>query len=299
MNKVIFNKKKHLYSLVGEDGKKINDLVSVTTLLKKHGLAPDYSSVNEKTLSTKAERGTIIHEELEKYINKGEIGFTNELTQFIAKAQEKLLVPTKSEFIVHNDEIAGTVDVVGTIGANSLPFIGDFKTTTTLHKDAVAWQLSLYAYLSENEIYEKFIAIHFPDEDTCKIVELQPIATEEIEELLRCESNCEIYQRKTLELTVADTEKIIAVQSELKTLKDRKKELEEQENQLQEFLISKMEETGVKSIDNDFFKITYVAPTQVETIDSARLRKERPELATEYTKTSVRKANVRITLKED
>jgi len=299
MSKVIFNKKKHIYTLIDDDGKTINDLVSVTTLLKKHGLAPDYSMVDDKTLSTKAERGIIIHEELEKYINKGEIGFTNELTQFIAQANEKLLKLTKSEFIVHNDEVAGTVDVVGTIGANALPFIGDFKTTASLHKDAVAWQLSLYAYLCKDEIFEKFLAIHFPDEDTCKVVEIQPIAKADIEELLRCESNCEIYQRKTLELTIADTEKIIAVQSELKTLDDRKKELEKQENDLKEFLISKMEETGVKQIDNNYFKITYVAPSQRETIDSARLKREKPELAIEYTKTSLVKASLRITLKED
>lgn len=298
MNKVVFNKKKHIYSLVDENGKKLHDLVSVTQLLKKHNISPDYSMVDEETLNAKAERGTIIHEELQNYIEKGEIGFTNELQQFILQAKEKLITPLKSEFIVFNDEIAGTVDVSGVMGANKLPFIGDFKTTTTLHKNAVVWQLSLYAYLQEDEVYEKYLAIHFPDENTCKIIELQPIPVSEIEELLRCESNCEIYQPKTLELTSTDTEKIVQVQSELKALDCKKKELEKVEEELKQQLISKMEETGVKSIDNDYFKITYVAPSQREIIDSARLKREKPEIAIEYTKTSLTKASVRITLKD-
>ena len=297
MNKVIFDAETHTYTLVNEKGKKVNDLVSVTQLLKKHGLSPDYSAVDESVLNAKAERGSVIHEELEKYINDGEIGFTNELTQFIAKANEMLLKPIKSEFIVHNEEIAGTVDVIGTVGANALPFIGDFKTTAVLHKDSIAWQLSLYAYLS-GEIYEKYFAIHFPNEDTCKIVEIQPIAESEIVRLLECERNSELFERKTLELTFSESEKIVMIQNELKSLNDRKKQLEEQESEFKEMLIAKMEETGVKSIDNDYFKITYVAPSQRETIDSARLKREHPDLAVEYTKTSLVKASVRITLKD-
>jgi hypothetical protein len=153
--------------------------------------------------------------------------------------------------------------------------------------------------LCEDAIFEKYLAIHFPDEDTCKIIELQPIPKAEIEELLRCESNSEIYTPKQLKLTIADTERIVAVQTELKSLSDRKKELEKQESELKDYLISKMEETWVKSIDNNYFKITYVAPTQRETIDSAKLKRERPELAAEYTKTSLVNASVRITLKEE
>ena len=73
---------------------------------------------------------------------------------------------------------------------------------------------------------------------------------------------------------------------------------EHEESEFKEMLIAKMEETGVKSIDNDYFKITYVAPSQRETIDSARLKREHPDLAVEYTKTSLVKASVRITLKD-
>lgn len=294
MDKVKFNKKNHTYTLTKENGEKY-DLVSVTTLLKKHGITPDYSNVNESVLKAKAERGSVIHEELEQYINHKQIGFTGELEQFIEVCKTKKILPSKSEFMVWNDEIAGTVDVAGIIDGQT--FLGDFKTTSTLHREAVAWQLSLYAYLL-GETFDKLLCIHFPDEETCNVVEIQPIAIEEIERLLECERNCELYQKKTLELDTASCEKIITIQQELKTLDERKKQLEQTESDLKKMLIEKMEETGVKSVDNDYFKITYIAPSTRETLDSARLKKEMPEIASQYAKTTAIKASVRITLKE-
>lgn len=294
MDKVKFNKKNHTYTLIKDNGEKI-DLVSVTTLLKKHNITPDYSNVNEEVLKAKAERGSVIHEDLEQYINHKKLGFTNELENFIKACKKHNILPSKSEFMVWNEEIAGTVDVAGIIDGQT--FIGDFKTTTTLHREAVAWQLSLYAYLM-NEKFDKYLCIHFPDENTCNVVEIKPIEQEEIERLLECERNCEFFQKKTLELDTVSCEKILTIQQELKSLDDRKKELEKSESELKEMLIQKMEETGVKSIDNDYFKITYVAPTTRETIDSARIKKELPEIAEQYVKTSAIKASVRITLKD-
>jgi len=296
--KVLFDEETHKYTLINNKTGEKNDLTSVTTLLKKHNITPDYSMVDDNVLKAKAEYGKVVHEELEKYVKNGEIGFTSELQAFITVCEQHNIKPHNSEFLVFNDEIAGTVDVEGVVGENELAFIGDYKTTATLHKEAVAWQLSLYAFLQSNVIYEKYFCFHFPDKDTCKLVELQPIPEQEIIKLLEAERNCEIYQKRTLELTEADTDKIVTVQRELKSIDDRKKELEKIEAELKSFLIEKMEETGVKSIDNDYFRITYVAPFTRETIDSARLKKEQPEIAGQYLKTSVTNASVKITLKD-
>lgn len=296
MEEIIFDEEKHQYTLIKENDEK-TDLVSVTQLLKKHGILPDYSGIDEQVLHAKAQRGRVVHEELENYVKTGEIGFTGELEQFINQCELWQLKPQHSEFIVHNDEIAGTVDVAGVVGENELPFIADYKTTATLHKHAVAWQLSLYAFLDTENIYEKFYAIHFPDADTCKIVEIQPIPKEKIEMLLECERNCELYQEETLELSFQDSEKVIAIQTELKKLDIQKKQLEQQENELKEYLISKMQETGVGLIDNDLFRISYTAPYTKEILDITRLKKEQPDIAKNYTKKTLTKPSVRITLK--
>lgn len=294
MEKVRFIEDGHKYILTDDQGQEI-ELTSVTTLLKRHGLSADYSNVSEEVLNAKAERGTVIHEELEEYINHKKIGFTNELESFISLCKTKNILPSKSEFMVWNKEIAGTVDVAGII--DGCTFIGDFKTTSTLHRESVAWQLSLYAYLM-NESFDKYLCFHFQQDGSCRVVEIQPIAKEEIEELLRCERECELYQKKTLELDIASCEKLVAIQNELKSIGDRKKELEQQEAEFKEILIKKMEESGIKQIDNNYFKITYIAPTNRETVDTTRLKKELPDIASEYTKNTLVKASVRITLKE-
>ena len=71
-----FDEENHRYTL---DGK---TLISVTQLMKKHGLAPDYSAVSESVLAAKAERGTLIHKEIEDFNKGGEIGFTQECANY-------------------------------------------------------------------------------------------------------------------------------------------------------------------------------------------------------------------------
>lgn len=294
MDNLNFDKDTHTYTLVKDNGDEIT-LTSVTQLLAKHGLSPDYSKVQDQVLSAKAERGSVVHGELEQYIKYHLLGFTGECDAFVEKCKELNIDPLKSEFMVWNDEIAGTVDVAGTIGGES--FIGDFKTTAKLHKETVAWQLSLYAYLMKTD-FKRYLCIHFPDENTCKVVEIQPIPKAEIERLLECERNCEIYQKKTLELDLDTTHSLVFIQRSLKELDDKKKELEEQEKNLKQEIIEKMEEFGVKSIDNEYFKITYIAPGTKETIDSKKLKEEMPDIAKQFTRISQVKAQVRITLKD-
>lgn len=294
MDKVLFDKEKHKYTIEKDNGQ-IVDLVSVTQLLQKHGLATDYSAVDTNVLSKKAERGSIVHEELEQYIKHKQVGFTGEFEAFYEQCICEDILPSKSEFMVWNDEIAGTVDVAGLIKGQT--FIGDFKTTATLHREAVAWQLSLYAYLM-NETFDKYLCFHFSDDHTCKIVELNPISREEIERLLDCERNSILYERKTFEIDTASCEKLITVQAELKALTERKKQLEDQEESLKDFLIQKFEETGLPFIENDYFKITYIAPTTRDSLDQKRLREELPEIAKQFTKTTPVKAQVRIKLKD-
>ena len=294
MEKVRFFEDEHRYVLVDNNGCE-SDLVSVTTLLKKHGLSPDYSSVNPNVLAAKAGRGKIIHKELEEYINHKQIGFTNELEGFIQLCEKENILPSKSEFMVWNDEIAGTVDVAGVI--NGCTFIGDFKTTSAIYRESVAWQLSLYAYLMKTD-FDRYLCFHFDAEGNCKLIDLKPIPTSEIKKLLTCERNCEIYHKPNLQLDVDQCEKLLAIQNELKSLKAKKEFLEEQEAEFKKFLTAKMEETGIKQIDNDYFKITYVEPGTRETIDSKRLKKEMPEIAAQFLTSTEVKASVGITLKE-
>ena len=72
---------------------------------------------------------------------------------------------------------------------------------------------------------------------------------------------------------------------------------EEQEKEMRVQLMAAMEKYGVKSFENEDVKFTYVAATTRTTIDSTKLKKELPDVAAKYSKTSNVSASVKITVK--
>lgn len=291
-NKLVFNEENHEYTLNGQK------LISVTQLMQKHGLAPNYAGVSTDTLERKAERGTMIHQEIEAYIKRNEIGFTDELLQFIDYAKSTNCDHMESETRVHNDIVAGTIDLI--MIQNLQPVIADFKTTYTLHKDAVSWQLSIYCYLwcdANKNAYLKHVAKVFHFKDGLNVVDIQLKPFEEVERLMECERNGEIYQSKEL-MTTKETEQLLQVEQYISDLEKVLKEAQQQRDTMRQQLLDAMEQHGVNKIDTEKMTITYVAPTTRSTIDSARLKKEQPEVAAQYVKTSNVKASLKITIKE-
>jgi hypothetical protein len=108
--------------------------------------------------------------------------------------------------------------------------------------------------------------------------------------------NCPDAEVTTGELTGFQSAVPVTIQKITDLLK-LKKQLDEQEKQLKKVLVENMEVYGIKSFENDFIKMTYVAPTTRSTIDSARLKTDYPKIAEQYTKVSDVAASVRVTLK--
>lgn len=77
----------------------------------------------------------------------------------------------------------------------------------------------------------------------------------------------------------------------------QRKQIDEQEKEMRIQLMAAMEKYGVKSFENEDVKFTYVAPTTRTTIDSTKLKKDLPDVAAKYSKTSNVSASVKITVK--
>lgn len=79
------------------------------------------------------------------------------------------------------------------------------------------------------------------------------------------------------------------------------KELEDTKKKVREEIQNAMEAYGVRSVDNDFVRITMVSPSSSTTIDTAAMRIARPEqyeeLIHRFPKTTHRKASLRVTVK--
>ena len=69
------------------------------------------------------------------------------------------------------------------------------------------------------------------------------------------------------------------------------------EKEVREELKKAMEESGVLGFEDDFIKVTYRKATKKTTIDSERLKKELPDVAEEYSKTSNVSSSVVIEVK--
>ena len=83
---------------------------------------------------------------------------------------------------------------------------------------------------------------------------------------------------------------------QIKKFQKAKLQLDLMEEQLKKMFLEKMEETGIDKYTSPdgTFKVTYVAETKSNNIDSKRLKKEKPELYKEYTKETTRKAYIKL-----
>ena len=107
----------------------------------------------------------------------------------------------------------------------------------------------------------------------------------------RCEEQVEETDLQVIQSAVPDVLQAIT------DITVQKKKLDEQEKVMKQKLLQAMEEYGVKSFENANVKFMYVAPTTRTSIDSTKLKKEHPDIAEAYSKTSNVSASVRITVK--
>lgn len=146
----------------------------------------------------------------------------------------------------------------------------------------------------------------------CKIAEDAPcgkvICCKTCPEYEHCEDACPDAEDYSEPLHCPDAEEIgevvdlnKQVPNVIKAISDicvQKKKLEEQEKAMKESLQKAMEQYGVKKFENEVISVTYVAPTVRNSIDSAKLKKELPDIAKKYNKQSKVSASVRISVKE-
>jgi hypothetical protein len=283
MAKATFRESDHTYWL---EKKKIP--ISVTQLLKKHGLSPSYAGVSAEMLNAKAERGNLIHKEVEDFINNGEMGFTPEFYDFLKIVEELQLLEMQSEVIVNSDKLAGKADIMARriVDGKKIKVLADVKTTAVAHKESVRWQLSLLEHLDGVD-YDEFYLILLGENS--KPIALERITKQEVERLLECENKGEPYTACTL----ADElmKELQEVESEYQTAKNKRENLTER-------LLAEMEKQKVITAETDLVRVTYTPTSSKSSFDQKAFAKAEPEMVAKFTKQVPVKASVRITLKE-
>ena len=279
------------HTFTNENGEK---LISITTLLAKHNLAPSYENISTDFLKKYSDRGTLIHEEISNYIKTGEVGFSKELQDFIDYTDKNEITFVDSEFMLYNDHIAGICDFLYKDKEGKLHRV-DFKTTSTKHNDSVSWQLSLYDYLDTRKA--DYFEVWYFQNNELEVVSLRPKEIKEIEKLIE-DDKLGITYTPTLEISLQTQHEIEKLQIYIDNLKALQDDANKKLDELKSMLVEKMETHNIKKITTDYFTITYVEPSIKKTIDSKRLKKELPQVYEEYTNTTQSKGYVKIKIKE-
>lgn len=270
----------------------------ITGMLHRQ-LFPDmYSGVDEQTLDKAAQRGTDIHTAVEFADEFGADSDRPEVVNYQQILKEHSLDPCESEYLVTDGKhFASAIDKIFKVDdANYI--LGDIKTTSVLNKEYVRWQLSIYATMFEQlNPYcnaTKLVAIWLRG-DKAKLVEVERIPNEIVNELLQCEIDGKQFSNPLAPTTATLPDEYRKAELQIIDIEKQMAELKLQREALLSGLKAEMEKAGVKKWETDSLRLTYIEPTTKTAFDSAKFKAEHPDIYQGYLKTTQIKSSIRIT----
>ena len=173
-------------------------LPSITQILKIK-FNKKYEGIDERILNIAANRGTKIHQAIEKLCKTGEVEDYKEVKNFLflQKHYKFNVIDNELPVVLFKDDIpvaAGRLDLV--LEINGGQYLADIKRTSSLDKEYLGYQLNLYR-IAYQQCYGESIkglrGIHLRD-DKRKFVPIpirEDMAWELIEEYMRYENEGE------------------------------------------------------------------------------------------------------------
>ena len=307
-----FEEKGHIYSVNGEIAS-----ISVTELLAKHGLAPDYSGIKKSKLKESSAKGKEVHKDLENILNVANYEPTTEQGKHFAEWVKTNLDCGVGEQMLGYEYngliIAGTADVMAIGKDKRTLIIADHKNTSKFHREYVSWQVSLLDFFARKLGQEKingnvlnwkgakrFICFHY-DPKTAEMTpyELDKVSDDEIEKLIEAEYNGKIYKRSVLVLDPELEQQYLQAEEQFLAIEKQAKDMQKTRDELRSRLKDLMEQQGIKSWETKDGKIlvTYVAPIDSIRVDNTKLKEKYPQVFTECQKITHTKAQIRVTIR--
>lgn len=306
---VIFDEAAHTYTLEGVR------LSGVTAIVK--WMFPDtYKDIPQSVLDKAAEHGSLIHKKCEQYDNCGFGDDLQEVREYVRLKAENGLTTLENEYLVDDGkDIASSIDVVFDKDESGMYSLADIKTTSKIHKDNVTLQLSIYAYLFERcnkgKKVGRLFVIWLPKEQYGKaeLMELKRIGSADCKKIVKAyvakedatpyrekyfggvEASMEIEPiEEAMPANLKDAEdEIIKIETQLKQMEERKKELKEG-------LYDLMVQHNVKKWQSKRLQIIRKLESTRESIDTAKVKKQYPEVYAECLKTSKVKGSITINI---
>lgn len=272
-------------------------LIGVTTLMAKHGLSPDYSNIPAATLKKAADEGTAIHREIQDYDNGLSVLRTPLIEEYIALCAEKGLKFVASEYLVSDNEtVASSIDCV--YGEKNEVILVDIKTTTKPHMRPLAWQLGCYKVFFERQNPGKKVVgcycLHIDRKaKTIKgLIPVDVVTEAEVDALITAEREGRIYideyEEPSAEIVLTDEElsAYVVQASEIASLKDKIKQIEESLKGLDKRVLDYMIEHNLETMEGGGGVFKVKKAYERTSIDTERLKKMQPGIYDQYKKTT-------------
>ena len=164
---------------------------SVSEIL--HFIFPDkYKNVDEETLLKKAVYGSKVHEAIECLEQGKTLPELDENQQFsirqwqYLKEKNNINVIIQEQMIHYFGEYAGRFDMIANV--NGYLSLCDIKTTATLDKEYLSWQLSFYELANESMYhtrFDKLYAIWLPKRNCGQLIEIERKSRNELLDVLK------------------------------------------------------------------------------------------------------------------
>lgn len=297
---IIFEPDTHTYT--NQQG---NKLCGVTTMLRKYLFADKYKGVPADVLKHAAQHGTRVHEQTQLAICGFKTKDTLPETKAIIKTlKQNKLTPIEAEYLItDNQTCASSIDIVLS-DKNQNITLADIKTTETLDTEYVAWQLSIYAYLFEqqtNHPVTEIIAIHARN-NTATIHTIKRIPDTHIAALIEAQrTHATTFTNPLKQLdteTTLLTQQAQIIEQKIATIKQTLDNLTMLQTNIKEKLYNEMQMRSIKKWDTDTLSITLKEPSVRTTIDADKLRTLHPRIYKQTTKQTQTKGTVLIKLKQ-
>ena len=203
-----------------------------------------------------------------------------------------------NEYLVSDERrIASSIDIV----MDNLD-LWDVKTTSKVHIPNVTMQLSIYAWLFEEQnpglkagdLYCCWLPK--PQYGKADLIKLNRVSADICKEIVQmwCCGADPLQARAILAQTGFQMEKqrtvgevpisMLDLMDELITISDTKKQIEEREKAIKDVLLQQMSDAGADKWANDLIEVTRKGAYERTSIDSTRLKKEQPDLFERFKK---------------
>ena len=289
-SKAKFDGQIHTYSL--DD----RELSGITRLIRERIMPQKYADIPVYILEAAAKRGTEIHSACSIYDMFDEISTEYQEVGNYAKLLESNSIKIlEDEYLVNNEHYATRIDKVG--GDYSLY---DIKTTASLDKQYLSWQLSIGAHLFEHQNPGlKVPALYgiWLRGEKAALVEVPRIPDEHILALFKADREGFDFENPLRKEVDIDIEQIIQIESIIQDLKTQVEDLEVKKSTFLDSITGQMADLEMKKLETDSVAITVVADTVSKRFDALKFKEADPDLYKKYEVENIRKGGVRVKLK--